>query len=51
VKKLLTFLAGLAAASFAAVALAKGWSFLWAIPFALWFAFVFVPDMNRGGDE
>lgn len=43
--------AGLASASLAAMVLVKGWSFLWAIPFALWFAFVFVPDMNRGGDE
>ena len=42
--KLLT---GLASAFLAALALVKGWSLLWAIPFALWFAFVFVPDMNR----
>lgn len=42
---------GLASASLAAVALIKGWSLLWAIPFVLWFAFVFVPDMNRGGDD
>jgi len=43
----LAFITGLASASLAAVALIKGWSLLWAIPFALWFAFVFVPDMNR----
>lgn len=42
--KLLT---GLACASLAALTLVKGWSFLWAIPFALWFALVFVRDMNR----
>ena len=44
-------LIGLASVSLAALALVKGWSILWAIPFAIWFALVFVPDMNRDGDE
>jgi len=41
---------GLASASLAAMVLIKGWSLLWAIPFALWFTLVFVTDMNRSGD-
>lgn len=50
-RRLLTFLAGLVSALLAALALVKGWSLLWGIPFVLWFALVFVPDMNRGNDE